>query len=249
MSITYHAMKKILLPALFLLFTVSAFTQDNPSTKKKKTTVDLSGRANDHFMVQLGSYGWTGIPDSIKTKGFSKSVNVYFLFDFPFKTNPHFSVAVGAGIGGDMMYFDKTYIGLKDNTSTLAFTDQSDTTHFKKTKLSIAWVEAPVELRYTLDPANYNKSLKFALGVKVGALLNAHTRNKDFVNSSGGVIYQYIQKESSKKFFNGNRLVLTARAGKGHFSIFYTYQVSSLFKENRGPNVNPFTFGLTLSGL
>lgn len=249
LSITHHAMKKILLPALALLFTVSVFAQNNPSSEKKKTTIDLSGRANDHFMIQLGSYGWFGRPDTIKTKGFSKSINFYFLFDFPFKTNPHFSVAVGPGIGTDMMYFNKTYVGIKDNTSSIPIIDQSDTTHFKKTKLGMAWVEAPVELRYTFDPANNAKSLKLALGVKIGALLNAHTRNKDFVNSNGGIIYQYVQKEASKKFFNGNRIVVSARAGLGHFSLFYTYQVSTLFKENRGPNVNPFSFGVTLSGL
>ncbi|MBS1620347.1 MAG: outer membrane beta-barrel protein [Bacteroidetes bacterium] len=242
-------MKKITLSALMLLFVVSIFAQENPPVKKKKSNFDLSGRANDHFMIQLGSYGWPGIPDSIKTKGFSKSINAYFLFDFPFKTNPRFSVAVGAGFGGDMIYFDKTYVGIKDNSSTIPFTNQSDTSHFKKNKLSMTWIEAPVELRYTFDPEHNGKSLKLALGVKVGALLNAHTRNKDFVNKSGGMIYQYTQKESSKKFFNGNRVSITARAGMGHFSLFYTYQVSSLFKENRGPDVNPFSFGLNISGL
>ncbi len=200
-------------------------------------------------MIQLGSYGWFGRPDTIKTKGFSKSVNFYFLFDFPFKTNPHFSVALGPGIGTDQMNFDKTYVGIKDNTTSIPIIDQSDTTHFKKTKLSLAWIEAPIELRYTFDPANNAKSFKVALGVKVGALLNAHTRNKDYVNSNGAIIYQYVQKEASKKFFNGNRIVVTARGGWGHFSLFYTYQVSTLFKESRGPNVNPYSFGLTLSGL
>ncbi len=241
-------MNKILLPALLMLLVTSVSAQNNP-TPKKKTTVDLSGRANDHLMLQLGSYSWAGRPDTIHTKGFSKSINVYFLFDFPFKTNPHFSVAVGPGIGTDMMYFNKTYVGIKDNTATIQFTNQSDTTHFKKTKLGMAWIEAPIELRYAFDPAHNEKSFKLALGVKVGALLNAHTRNKDFVNSNGAVIYQYIQKEASKKFFNGNRIVLSARAGWGHFSIFYNYQASSLFKENRGPNINPQSFGLTLSGL
>lgn len=242
-------MKKIFLPALVLFFTVSSFAQNDPKPEKKKAKVDLSGRANDHLMIQLGSYGWSGIPDSIKTKGFSKSINVYFLFDFPFKTNPHFSVAVGAGIGADMMNFDKTYIGIKENTPTIPFANHADTTHFKKTKLGMTWIEAPVELRYAFDPAHNSKSFKLALGIKVGALLNAHTRNRDFVSSNGAMIYQYTQKESSKKFFNGNRIALTARAGWGHFSFFYTYQASTLFKENRGPNVNPYTFGLTLSGL
>lgn len=248
LSITFQFMKKILLPAFLILLVSSVSAQNDPSSKKKNN-IDLSGRSNDHLMIQLGSYGWIGKPDSIHTKGFSKSFNIYFLFDFPFKTNPHFSVALGPGVSNDMMYFNKTYIGVKDNSPTIPFTDQSDTTHFKKTKLAMAWLEAPVELRYTFDPAHNDKSFKLAFGVKIGALVNVHTRNKDLLTRNGEPLLQYIQKEASKKFFNGNRIALSARAGWGHFSLFYTYQASSLFKENRGPNVNPQSFGLTLSGL
>jgi hypothetical protein len=242
-------MRKIVSLFACSFFALSLFAQDNPSPKKKKTPINLNGRANDHFMIQLGSAAWSGKPDSIHTKGLSKSFNVYFMFDFPFKTNPHLSVAVGAGVGSDQMYFDKTYVGIKDNTPTIYFVDQADTNHFKKTKLATAWVEAPVELRYAFDPANINKSFKIALGVKVGALLNAHTRSKDYETAGGNVIYSYVQKEASKKFFNGNHLVLSARVGWGHFSLFYNYQFSSLFRENRGPDIKPYSIGLTLSGL
>jgi hypothetical protein len=243
-------MKKILLLAISCLFFVSLFAQDNPSTQpKKKNTIDLSGRAKDHFMIQLGSFGWSGKPDSIKTKGLSHSLNFYFLFDFPFKTNPHFSAAIGAGVGSDQIYFDKTYVGIKDVTTLLHFTNQADTNHFKKTKLATTYLEAPIELRYTFDPENNGKSLKIAVGAKVGTLLNAHTRSKDLVTKTGASITPYVQKESSKRFFNGNRLVLTARVGWGHFSLFYNYQVGILFKNATAADIHPRSIGLTISGL
>lgn len=244
-------MKKILLLFAAVLFTASLFAQDNPSSeeKNKKQAIDLSGRANDHFLIQLGPTFWNGRPDSVHTKGLSKSVNVYLLYDFPFKTDPHMSVAIGLGVGSDQMYFDKMYIGIKDNTATINFKDQSDTNHFKKTKLATAWVEAPVELRYTFDPAHYNKSLKAALGIKIGALLNAHTRSKNLVSVNNAVLNSYVEKEASKKFFNGNRVVGTARIGYGHVSLFGTYQISTLFKQGEGPDVRPFSVGITLSGL
>src|SRR5450755_4773264 len=66
----------------------------NPAPGKKDwSKVILSKRrSNDHFMFQLGYAGWAGVPDTIHINGFSRSANFYFMFDFPFKTDPRFSV-------------------------------------------------------------------------------------------------------------------------------------------------------------
>lgn len=245
-------MKKIVLFAFSCLLLTSAFAQetiDSFPARKTKEPVNLSGRANDHLLIQLGYAGWAGMPDTINTGGFSKSFNVYLMFDFPFKTNPKLSMAFGAGIGSDHIKFKKTYVGIKENTSTLQFRDQADTNHFKKTKLAMAYVEAPVEFRYTANPANSDRSLKFALGVKVGLLLNAHTRNKTLQNSSGSTINDYTMKESSKSYFNSTRISGIARIGYGHWSLFGSYQITSLFKEGVAAEIRPFSIGLTLSGL
>jgi len=241
-------MKKIALFALSCLLINSLMAQDSTTTKKK-TVINLAGRANDHFMIQFGVANWTSRPDSISTGGFSKSFNVYFLFDFPFKTNPKLSIAFGPGIGSDHINFKKTFVGIKENTATLQFRDQADTNHFKKTKLATVYLEAPVEFRYTANPLNSDKSFKFAIGLKVGTMIKAYTRNKDLQTSSGSNIGDYMIKEYSKKYFQTTRLVGTARVGLGHFSLFGTYQITSLFKEGVAADMRPFTIGLTLSGL
>jgi len=250
-------MKKIFLLGAGLFFITALFAQvdslkPTPSQitpPKKKKQFDLSNRSNDHFLIQLGYAGWNNQPDTIKTKGLPRSFNVYFMFDFPFKSNPHFSAAIGAGVGTDHIFFDKMYVGIKDPTSTLTIQDVSDTTHFKKYKSATAWLEAPIELRYSFNPENPGKSWKIALGVKVGTLLNAHTKGKTGQNSQGQTLISYIQKESGKRFFNTSRIVPTARIGYGHFSIYGTYQVGTLFKEGLGPDVRPYSIGLTISGL
>lgn len=241
-------MKKIALFAISCFLINSLVAQDT-TVKKKKAPIDLSGRANDHFMIQLGYAGWAGKPDSINTGGFSKSFNVYFMFDFPFKTNPKLSMAFGPGISSDHIQFKKTYVGIKDITETLQFRDQSDTNHFKKTKLNTTYLEAPVEFRYTANPLNSDKSFKFAIGAKVGTMINAHTRNKEFENKSGNTLNSYSMKESSKRFFNTTRLVGTARVGLGHFTLYGSYQITSLFKEGVAAEIRPFSIGLTISGL
>jgi hypothetical protein len=242
-------MKKILSLIAGALFTTLLFAQDNPETPKKKEPINLANRANDHFLLQLGYAGWSGIPDSINTKGLSKSINVYFMFDYPFKTNPRLSMAFGPGISSDHIIFSKTYVGIRDiSNSAIRFTNQADTNHFKKTKLATSYLEAPIEFRYSADPAT-GKGLKLAIGVKVGTLINAHTRNTKLESKSGSSLNDFVLKEASKHFINKNRLSVMGRVGLGHFSLFGTYQFTALFKDGMGPVVKPFSIGLTLSGL
>jgi hypothetical protein len=247
LSLLNYFMKKILALTVLVLSVTFASAQDT-TAPRRKATVDLSNRANDHLLFQIGSTNWAGIPDTINTKGLSKSFNVYFMFDFPFKTNPHLSMAIGAGIGSDHILFTKTRVGIKDLTPTFQFTNVSDTDHFKKTKLATVYLEAPVEFRFTGNPET-GKGFKAAMGVKVGTMINAHTRNAKLQNSSGNLINEFTMKESSKRFFNKNRLVVMARAGYGNFTLYGSYQVTPLLKDGSGPEVRPYSIGLTLSGL
>ena len=79
-------MKKILSFAVFALLTTALFAQDSTVSTTtviqpvKKEKMDLSNRANDHFMVQLGYTKWSGIPDTINTAGLSKSIKISMLF-------------------------------------------------------------------------------------------------------------------------------------------------------------------------
>src|SRR5215831_715750 len=241
-------MKKISFVVLFTLIVASIFAQDEPKPEPKKKA-NLVSRANDHLLLQFGYTSWAGRPDSIKTKGFPISFNAYFMFDFPFKSNPQISVGIGAGVGTDNIAFDKTYVGIKDITPTLQFHDQSDTIHFKKNKLATTYLEAPLELRFSSNPENPNKSFKVALGIKGGLLMGAHIKQKTQQSASGATINDYIAKEYSKRFFNSSRFAGTVRVGYGVFSVFATYQINPLFKEGLGPDVRPWTIGLTLSGL
>ena len=246
-------MKQIaLLITTVLLIVATASAQTDSTGKKKKkdwSKVSLNNRANDHFMVQLGYDGWAPLPDTIKTKGLSHSINIYLMLDFPFKSDPRFSAALGLGIGSSSIKFDNQEPNIISTGATLPFPDKSDTTHFKKFKLVSTYVEVPVELRFITDPENSDASWKVALGVKLGALLNVHTRGKTLVNSAGTTLNSYVQKESSKTFFNGTRLCGTARIGYGHVSLFGQYQITGFIKDGRGPNVHPYSIGITFSGL
>jgi len=246
-------MKQIALLFTTFLLAASTFAQIDSTIKKKKkrdwSKVSLANRANDHFVVQVGYDGWASMPDSIKTKGFSRSLNIYFMYDFPFKTDPRFSIGVGAGIGSSNIFFDKQEVDITNLGSRLPFPNKADTTHFKKYKLVSSYLEAPVELRFTADPENSGSSWKGAIGVKVGTLLNVHTKGKTLLNSTGGTVNSYTEKLSSKRFFNNTRFCVTGRVGYGHISIFGQYQVNNFIRDGVGPNVHPYSIGINFSGL
>ena len=219
--------------------------QTEEKKKKDWTKVDLGKRAADHLMFQIGMYNWASKPYSIKTKGVGRTANLYIMFDFPFKTNPRISVALGPGIGTDNIYFDNTTINIKNRLRATFI--QDSLTRYKKYKMNVGYLEIPVELRFSSNPENMNKGFKFALGARLGTLMDAKTKAKvdQDANGYGG----YIEKIKDKKFFNGTRLCATARVGYGHFTVFGTYTVTQFFKEFQGPAVVPWSLGLTISGL
>jgi hypothetical protein len=231
----------------------SVIDEDQQPNRKRASMPPIGGLPNvsrDHLLLQFGIVNWTNKPDSIKTKGFSRTFNVYFMYDFPFKTNPHLSIGAGVGVASDNMYFSSTTIDIAGKTSNrLNFRKGSDTTHYKKYKLMNTYLEAPIELRYVADPLHPKKSFKAAAGIKVGTLLGATTKGKTLQNSAGQTILAITQKEKSKRFFNTTRISATGRIGFGALSLFASYQLNPFIKQGFGPDVRPLTVGITLSGL
>jgi Outer membrane protein beta-barrel domain len=239
-------MRKLSIILFAMLVSFTSFSQN--TGKKDKSIAD---RAADHFMFQVGTNIWTGTADSVKSyiKGFNRSANVYVMYDKQFKNSPKFSIAAGLGIGTSNIYFKKMEVDITANKSKLPFLRTDTGNNFKKYKLATAYLEIPLELRFTADPNNPNKSIKAAIGLKLGTLLNAHTKGKILQNSAGTKINSLTEKETSKAFFNTTRIAATARVGYGIFSLYGAYSITGLFKDGVAPDTKLVQIGLTISGL
>ena len=138
-----------------LLAPAPAATPATTGAKPKKdwSKINLSKRPADHFMFQLGYDNWAGAPDSIHIQGFNRSANFYFMFDFPFKTDPRLSIGAGLGIGSSNIFFHNQEVLVEaTGAGSLGFPSQEGGNHWKKYKLVTTYLEAPVELRFALDP-------------------------------------------------------------------------------------------------
>ncbi len=219
--------------------------------KKSPIRYDLSHKAGDHLMVQLASNQWAGAPDSISNRinGLNRSANVYFMLNKPFKGNPKLSVGFGVGIGTSNIYFKKMEVDITNTSTVLGFINTDSTNNYKKYKLATAYLEAPIELRYSSNPDNYMKGIKAAIGIKVGTLLNAHTKGKNLKTKTGTALNEYTIKENSKSYFNTTRLAATARVGYGNFTLFGSYNFSPIFKDGVAADIKLVQVGITLSGL
>jgi hypothetical protein len=250
-------MKKLAIALAVIFATQNIYAQADSTTKPLPAPppkLNLTNRANDHFLLQFGFDGWANRPDSVRTTGFGKHFNIYFMLDKPFKNSPNFSVAYGLGIGSSNIYFNNTYVDLKSTSARLPFrpfVTGTDSANFDKFKLTTIFVEVPVELRWVSNPAQPDKGFKAAIGVKVGQILKAYTKGKNLENKNGNSVYgnKYIEKEQERKFINGTRIAFTARFGIGNFTLHGAYQINNFLKNNAGGEFRPYSIGLSIGGL
>ena len=244
-------MKKIVFTIVTCLSFITLFAQIDSSvqTRTPAKKFDFSNRPGDHFMIQLSSDHWTAMPDSISShqSGFSRGLNVYLMTDKSFKGNPKFSLGLGIGIGSSNISFEKMNVDVKSTSAKLPFTPIDSTNHFKKYKVSMSYLEVPLELRFSSKPEG--GGWKIAIGGKVGTLINLHTKGKTLQDKNDKTINSYTAKENSKRYFNGTRFMGTARIGYGIFSIFGAYQINNILKTGFGPDMKLFQVGIGISGL
>ncbi|ATL46455.1 hypothetical protein COR50_04285 [Chitinophaga caeni] len=232
-------MKKLIFTLCLLGVSFGLFAQDGAAGAVLNKATQSKGFSRDFLMVQLSYDGWGNMPDTISTKGLSRGFNIYFMYDFPFKKG-NFSFAAGLGFGSSSVFLRNLKLDMQSTSSSPKFVP---TDEYKKYKVATTYLDVPLEIRYFAKD-NPNKGFKAAAGIKVGMLVNAHTKGK---NSLGGE--RNIIKEQNKRYFNTWRYAATARVGYGNFSLFGSYTLNTLFKDNSSVDVNPYSIGICLSGL
>lgn len=228
--------KYLALSAVLCCSATITFAQDVEKGSAKKNTIEKPAR--DFLMLQFSYEGWMK-PDSINTAGFSRGFNGYLCYDFPIKKSP-LSFAAGIGIGTSNIYFDGQQLFYNDSASRVEFI--KETKDYKRYKLTTAYLEAPFELRLFTNTENRNRGFKAAIGLRVGTLLSAHTKGR--INGT-----KISEKVIRKDFMETWRFAGTMRLGWGNFGVFGSYNLNNLFKVNQGPEIQPYSIGICITGL
>jgi hypothetical protein len=239
-------MRKLL--ALFALMATCATSlqaQSVASVVARDTLPPITKPSRDFVLLQFGYANWINKPDSVNTKTFGYTFNAFLCYDFPIKKTK-MSFAAGLGISTTSVYLDKQLLILDDTGSRgfQAYFQNDSIKEYKRYKFNTAYITAPFELRYFSNTYNRNKGFKAAIGLQVGTLLGGHTKGLRGVDGSN-----IKDKVGTKRYLTPWNFAATARVGWGNMSVFASYNLTNVFKDNVGPPITPMTVGISLSGL
>ncbi len=176
----------------------------------------------------------------------------------------HFGLTSGLGFQLSNYYFTDNYKMLEDSATLVAYRiydEKGNPVHLKINKLFTAWLNLPILFEYQTNNRMRLNSFHIAVGVIGGLRIGSYTKQtfetwnqfyylKDNNGKDIGSFY------TDKKFVrdhgafhqNNFKLDVTARIGWSFLNLFATYSVTPMFQKDHGPEVYPWTMGITLLG-
>ncbi|NOR74338.1 MAG: hypothetical protein GQ525_04185 [Draconibacterium sp.] len=110
----------------------------------------------------------------------------------------------------------------------------------QKSKLSIFSITMPLLTEFQIPINNYKNRLYLSTGLFLSYRLGSHTKIK----------YKTDHKEKLKVpdhySLQNFKYGFMFRAGYRWINVFASYELTTFYKENKGPELTPFTFGFTL---
>jgi len=220
-------------------------------TKKNEVEKKFAKFANDRFTLELFGSNWIYIKNSagmngLQTKWWSRGISIYFSWDFRIKKS-RVSFAPSIGYSCSNIY---SRHGLWEDSSGTSFRKLEEINpnialaDYKVNKLTLQYIDIPLELRIRTNPDKFNNCWKFVVGFKAGIRVDAHTKEKTKIGS-------VVKVDVERRFpdFNLLRMGPTIRIGYSVVNVFAYYGILDVFKKDKGPKANEFTVGISFNGL
>jgi hypothetical protein len=173
--------------------------------------------------------------NQMKSFGFN-----YNMFDLKFPiAGKQLGITTGLGFGYHNYSLRNNY--LLAHTADTIFAVQDTLFNFKTNKLQVGTISIPLLLDYSFGK-NFEKSYFMAVGV-IGSYNYGTKQSVTGTYANGD---QFVNSTISA--FNMNRWTLdaTTRIGYGHFGMFISYQLNSMFKTGHTVAVYPFRIGFNM---
>jgi hypothetical protein len=152
------------------------------------------------------------------------------------RTSP-FGIGTGMGIGWNIYKFlESDMVPAKFNGEFVvnSYDRGGREIDFKKSKLQSSWLKVPLYLQYK------NKDFYVTAGVVGNVRLGASTKQVYTLNG------KKRDKTKDDFYLNSFRADAEVRVGYKNVSLFATHSLTNMFLNNRGPELNMYSFGVSL---
>ena len=176
----------------------------------------------------------------------------------------HIGFTSGLGLQISNYYFTGNYVMLKDSSTLVAYKvqdAQGNPVSMKVNKMVVTYLTLPLLFEYQTNPYRRLNSFHVTLGVVAGLRIGSYTKqvynNKEdsyfLVDASGNRVASfdvehYTVLDRGSYHLNPFKVDAAFRIGWSHLNIFSTYSLTQMFQKNQGPELYPFTVGITLMG-
>jgi hypothetical protein len=170
----------------------------------------------------------------------------------------------GLGFQISNYYFTDNYILIPDSNALTAYKvqdAQSNPVSLKVNKLVVSYLTLPLFFEFQTNPYRKMSSFHVTLGAVAGLRIGSYTkqayedRNQSYylIDEQGNRIATYNVEHHSVNdrgayHLSPFKVDAAFRVGWSHLNLFGTYSLTQMFQKDKGPELYPFTVGITLLG-
>lgn len=203
--------------ALITFFMVLGVTAQNVETDFD--AVDSLYR-EDQFYLNISYTLLQNGPSGLRQNKFSPGFSAGFLRDMPINKKRTWSIA--AGLGYSLTVYNQN-LGILSENGANSYQILGSTLSYSKNKLSLHYIDVPIELRWRNSTPESHIFWRVYTGVKLSYMVY----NQYKLDSSEGII-----KQSNNKDLNAFHYGIYLTTGWNTWNIYAYYGLNSLFKSN-----------------
>ncbi|MEX2379746.1 MAG: outer membrane beta-barrel protein [Vicingaceae bacterium] len=219
---------------------------EDDTTKKKEC--EPKDRWNHFAGVDLGINGFLSPANSVDLQkegefmdlNYAKSISVAINFMEFYIPVWQEKIGFSTGLGFEFNSYDldRDYSIFSNKDTTVGIADE--TKDIEKNKFRSTMLNLPLMLE-----TNIGKDAKHSFHLAVGGMASYRvgSKTKQIFSQNGS-----DHKVKNRTDFNMNpfRFSAVARIGYGDFTLFAAYSLTPIFEKDKGPELYPFTVGLSL---
>jgi len=196
----------------------------------------VNGLANGDYSLYAGT-DYAGLEFMELNPAKSTEVNLNFLEYGIVLDNQYLGLVTGMGFSMNNYRFDHDLTIVKGAQGTVEPRYAAEEEKMEKSKLTASYLTVPLLLELQIPVNGRSNRLFIAAGVIGGLNLGSHTKMK----------YE-DSKEKDRGSFNMNpfKCSATVRAGLKDISLYASYALTPLFRNDKGPELFPFSIGISL---